>query len=113
MSENIGEYNRFVTISTRNTARDGLNQPLDGLVPLFSCWAKVRGQSGMGVIKTGNVDVAVDRNSWRLLGFRPNVTTAMVLVYNGELHDIKAVRLDRANKEYTDLVCEASGAVGD
>lgn len=111
MSENIGEYNRYVTIEKRSDARDGLNQPVDAWVPAFSCWAKVRGQTGMSVIRDGGpVEAAVDRNSWRLLGYRPSVTTAMRLNYGGELHYIQAVRLDRANRDYTDLVCEASGA---
>lgn len=109
MSENIGEYNRKVAIQRNVGAKDSLNQPIDAWTQtVFDGWAKIRGQSGMSIIKAGNdVDTPIERVSIRVLRYLVDVVQVGDRVVMGtEVFYVRRVSPDHSGKEFTDFVCD-------
>lgn len=103
-----GELNRKIVISKPNDAVDALNQPLPGRVPVFNLWARPLTATGMAAVRAAEqgVPMAPGKYSWRIR-YRPTgITTNMTVEYRGVFFDIRDIRHDYANHEYTDLVCE-------
>lgn len=108
MSEARGEYNRRVEIQ-RRVGTGSLNQPSETWETFKSPWCKIRTQSGMSVAKAMDINGVVDAPklySIRLLELHRDITEANRVKLGDVVYAIKTVRLDEANREYTDIVCE-------
>lgn len=106
---------RRILIQRRVAGTDALNQPTGAWEDVRSLWADPRGLAGMSVIKAG-LPVDVVDLSWRVryrptgvdVGMRVAHTRGGATVY----YDIKSLRHDEANREWTDLVCQRGGNDG-
>lgn len=110
-----GRLNRRITIQRRGPEQDEAGQPIDGWVEVGKPWAWIKGQTGMGVGRQlageGTVAASLNVYSFRIR-YRPAITDAMRVLYDGRVYDIKHVRHDLAGREWTDLVCELGGNDG-
>lgn len=110
-----GRLNRRITIQRRGPEQDEAGQPIDGWVEVAKPWAWIKGQTGMGVGRQmageGTVATSLNVYSFRIR-YRPAITDAMRVLYDGRVYDIKHVRHDLAGREWTDLVCELGGNDG-
>lgn len=110
-----GNLNRRITIQRRGPEQDEAGQPIDGWVEVAKPWAWIKGQTGMGVGRQmageGTVATSLNVYSFRIR-YRPAITDAMRVLYDGRVYDIKHVRHDLAGREWTDLVCELGGNDG-
>lgn len=110
-----GNLNRRITIQRRGPEQDEAGQPIDGWVEVAKPWAWIKGQTGMGVGRQmageGTVATSLNVYSFRIR-YRPAITDAMRVLYDGQAFDIKHVRHDLAGREWTDLVCELGGNGG-
>lgn len=110
-----GNLNRRITIQRRGPKQDAGGQPIDGWVEVVKPWAWIKGQTGMGVGRQmageGTVTTSLNLYSFRIR-YRPAITDAMRVLYDGQAFDIKQVRHDLAGREWTDLVCELGGNDG-
>ncbi len=96
-----------VTIQERAAGKDAANQPIDGWTTVAQRWANISGQTGLGSITNmqDNVPASVERYSIRMR-YTDIVKPEMRVLYQGQVFDVRQVRMDFARKEYTDLVCE-------
>jgi len=106
-----GPLNRLITIQSRDSGTDDAGQPVQTWTALATVWANVRGANGMATIKAGLPGVEVNWYSFRIR-YRTDVDAADRVVFGGQNYDVKQVRHDFANKEWTDLVCELGGNDG-
>jgi phage head-tail adaptor, putative, SPP1 family len=114
MSRAAGEYSRKIKISKRDPGVDAANQPLDNWLLVLSPWAKPRGATGMGAVRSAmeGVDVSTTMYSFRI-NYRPaGIDTGMRLEDHGTFYDIRKIVHDVDKHEWTDLVCEAGGNNG-
>jgi SPP1 family predicted phage head-tail adaptor len=107
-----GDLNRLVRIERRVDGEDAAGQPLQTWEPVASVWASVRAPKGMGIVKEAmDGAVSITRYSFRIR-YREALDAGMRVVMAGQAFDVKAVSVDHAGKEWTDLVCELGGAEG-
>lgn len=112
---NIGERNRRIEIWQPTGGKDAANEPLANAWALFkSKWAHVRGESGLGTIRSaasaGGIHTPLDRYSFRV-NYDPSITVKMqVREHDGTQYNIVAVRHDKAHRNWTDIVAETGGA---
>lgn len=114
MSEAIGEYNRKIEVQ-RRVGTGALNQPSNDWETFKSPWAKIRSASGMSVAQSMATSGIVDAPklySFRLLGPHRDINENHRIVIKGAVYDIKTVRVDEANWEYTDIVAETGQSNG-
>lgn len=127
MSMGAGERSRYALIEQRNPGRDALNQSLPGWVLVAGVWGNMRGETGMASVRNSGTEdglaKSINAYSFRI-GYRPTgVTTAMRLrlqtkdpitlaVTSEQTFNIKNIRHDHANREWTDLVLEEGGRDG-
>lgn len=102
-----GSLSCLVTIEQRVTTKDAAGQPVDSWSLVTKRWANITGQSGLGSITNmqDNVPASVERYSIRLR-YTDVVRPEMRVLYNGQVFDVRQVRMDFARRDYTDLVCE-------
>lgn len=114
MSLAAGKLNRRVTIQQRIDGQDDAGQPIDVWADVATVWANVAGDTGLATIRaSGDLPSPVKRYSFRIR-FRDGLDEGMRVIYGAQQYDIKAVRMDFAGREWTDLVCELIGsAAGD
>lgn len=121
MSIAAGDLDRLVTIRKR-AGVDAAGQPLDTWVNVaVGVWANIGGQTGKGAIFRPQADVpaAVKRYSVRVR-YRTDVMEGMQVLEHGAdgLPDeasamrIVLVQMDKARRQWTDLVCEVGGNNG-
>lgn len=109
-----GNLNRKITIQRRTQTQDAAGQPVDAWVDVVKPWAWVKTQTGMGALRNsqdGSVAMSLVAYSFRIR-YRPSVTDDMRVIYGGLYFDIKQVRHDLADHEWTDIVCEEGGNDG-
>lgn len=113
MSVAAGERNRLITIEKKVPGKDAVNQPIDVWTTHRKRWARPLGNTGMAAIRGAEQGVAVSpgKYSWRC-NFHLDSTDAMRVVYKGTIYDIKEIRHDLQNREWTDLVCETGASRG-
>jgi SPP1 family predicted phage head-tail adaptor len=110
-----GDLNRQIVIQSRDTGEDAAGQPVDTWTTLATVWANIAGATGMGSIRQSAVreGVAVELNSYSFrIRYRTDVDAAKRVVFDGQNYDVKQVRHDKANREWTDLVAELGGNDG-
>jgi SPP1 family predicted phage head-tail adaptor len=108
-----GKFNQFVTIQSRSTSVDAAGQPVEAWNDVLSTWAFIAGDNGMNTIRRSaeGVGSEVKRYSFRIR-FREGLDETMRVSYAGRYFDIRAVRMDFAGRDWTDLVCEDSNNGG-
>ncbi|MFT0533932.1 phage head closure protein [Castellaniella hirudinis] len=109
-----GRLNRKITIQKRTQVQDESGQPKDAWTDVAKLWAWVKTQTGMGSLRNdqaGSVSMSLVAYSFRIR-YRPSVTDDMRVVYGGLNFDIKQVRHDLADHDWTDIVCEEGGNDG-
>lgn len=110
-----GDLNRQIIIQRRVPGETPEGQPVDVWVDVATVWASIRGQTGMGSITGLQDDVAasIERYSYRIR-YRTGIDAGMRIyeVATGDVADIRQVRMDRAHREWTDLVTEVGGNEG-
>ena len=109
-----GRLNRRIVIQKRTQVQDETGQATDAWVDVVKLWAWVKTQTGMGSLRNdqaGSVSMSLVAYSFRIR-YRPSVTDDMRVVYGGLNFDIKQVRHDLADHDWTDLVCEEGGNAG-
>lgn len=116
MSENTGEYNRIISVEQRTQVVDSSNQLVDEWVVVHErLWSKIKGETGMATIRRAGENQGIMtttvRKSFRIR-FRTDIDVGMRVVRRGVPYDILVIQHDEANREYTDLVCEAGGNDG-
>lgn len=108
-----GKLNRLITIQQRGVGVDALNQPLSVWNTLAVVYANVVGSTGMANIRqstTSEEGLTREVNAYSFrIRYRTDVNAKMRVMLEGVPYDIKQVRHDHANREWTDLVCEVGG----
>lgn len=110
----VGKLNRRIVIQKRAQIQDETGQVMDAWVEVAKLWAWVKTQTGMGSLRNdqaGSVSMSLAAYSFRIR-YRPSVTDDMRVIYGGLYFDIKQVRHDLADHEWTDIVCEEGGNAG-
>lgn len=111
---NVGQRNRRIIIERPSGAVDGANQPIDDYVRVCARWARPMGKTGMATIRgaESGVPAAPGLYSWDVK-FDPDLyDTSMRVNYKGTYFDIKEIRHDYNNREWTHLVCETGVSHG-
>lgn len=110
-----GKMRTKLLIQERTGETDAANQPLDNWVTLFEVWSQPRSATGMAAVRATmqGVPDAPSKVSFRIR-YRENITEAMRVVVkrNMVVYDIRDIRFDLENQEWTDLVCETGGNNG-
>lgn len=107
-----GQLNRRITIQQRTSAQDAAGQPVLTWVDVATVWANIAGDNGLRTIHVaGDIPLSVKRYSFRIR-FREGLNEAMRVLYDGTPFDIRAVRMDYAGRQWTDLVCEEGASNG-
>lgn len=105
---NVGQRNRRIVIEAPTGEVDGANQPTGTYSRVCERWGRILGKTGMATIRSAEAGVPAipGMYSWEVK-FDPDLyTTAMRVNYKGVYFDIKELRHDFANREWTHLVCE-------
>lgn len=107
-----GKLNRRITIERRVSGEDAAGQPIEGWEPVATVWADIRTPTGLGAVRDmqGDIAASITRYSIRIR-YREGLDAGMRVLAQGEVFDIKQVRMDYAGRVWTDLVCEV-GADG-
>lgn len=101
-----GSLNRRILIQKRAEGTDEAGGPLLTWDDVATVWANVAGDTGLATIRaSGDLPAPIKRYSFRIR-FREGLDEGMRVVYGGQNFDIKAVRMDYAGREWTDLVAE-------
>ena len=109
-----GDLNRQILVEKHSGTLDALNQPLDNnWITHATVWANVKGQTGMGSLKSSAEGLAQAINAYSFrIRYKTDITTAMRVSMAGEKFDIIDIRHDKAFQEWTDLVCQVGGNNG-
>lgn len=111
----IGAANRMIEIWALSGAVDAANEPLpDSWELVKEKWAAVRGETGMSSIRSAasadGVNTPLDRYSFRV-NYDTSITVKMqIRERDGTRLGIIAVRHDKADRNWTDIVAETGGA---
>lgn len=118
MVEQVGRYNRKITIMQRSAARDAAGEPIVGdWAPYKTLWSMIRGRNGMAWIREIGVangtiaNASMDLESFRV-AFREDITTDMCVQYRGMRYDILLVRLDTADRQFADIIVRTGASDG-
>ena len=113
----IGERNRKIEIWAHDGSVDAANHPTpDGWKLFKRKWARIRGETGMGTIRAAasndNINTPLDRYSFRVNYDTSINVTMQIRELCGDRYNILAVRHDKADREWTDIVGETGGSDG-
>lgn len=109
----IGDRNRFISIYKRSTAVNAANEAT-GWTLYKQCWANIKAQSGLGVVRgmVEGVEGDVARYSVRV-AYDPMLDAAMRVVNSeGVSFNVIDARHDFGGRLYTDLIVELGGSNG-
>lgn len=107
-----GDLNRQIIIQKRVAGIDSLNQPNGAYTAYKTCYANIRGDTGMGAIREG-MTASVTAYSFRIR-YDLSITDDMRVSLAGDIFDIVqgGVKHDKADKNWTDMVCHLGGNNG-
>lgn len=107
-----GRLGRRITILQRTSVQDDAGQPVESWPALFTRWAWIKAPSGMAAAEglAANRDTSTVTYSVRVR-YCTDISAGMRVLHGADLFDIQQVIIDRAGRQYTDLVCTV-GAVG-
>lgn len=104
-----GDLNRSITIQAKQSGVDAAGQPINTWTDVATVWANIKGETGMASIRKtlprDGVSMSLDAYSFRIR-FMDGITAGMRVLYQGAAFDILQVRMDYADRVWTDLVCE-------
>lgn len=111
---NVGSRNRKIVIERRVPGVDGANQELDLWERVCERWGRPLGKTGMAAIRSmePGVQAAPVMYSWEVNYDPDKYTTGMRVNYKGQIFDIKEIRHDISNREWTHLICEIGTSHG-
>ena len=114
MSNNRGERNRLIHIEKRVAGKDAANQPIDAWQFVMRRWSKPLTATGMAAVRAAEsgVPATPTRYSFRINYTPTGINEGYRVNDHGVFYDIRDIRHDHANREYTDLVCEHGGNNG-
>lgn len=112
----IGAKNRLIHFWKDSGAVDEANEPVpDPWVFHKSKWAQIKGETGMGAIRSSaeaGVNTPLNRYSFRI-NYDTSITVGMqIREKDGTRYNILAVRHDKADREWTDVIGETGGSNG-
>lgn len=113
-----GNKTREIELWVPITALDGANEPTgdDPWSFYATRWAEVKGETGMGSIRSaanaGGVNTPLNRYSFRLNYDKTIDSTMQVRTPEGDRMDVVSVLHDLARRTYTDVVCQVGGSNG-
>jgi SPP1 family predicted phage head-tail adaptor len=101
-----GSLNRRIAIQKSTSGKDSAGQAIKVWTNVFTVWANVKSQTGMGTIvgDQSGVSTSVTRYSFRIR-YRQGVDASMRVLMGGVAYDITSVQMDEDRREWTDLVC--------
>lgn len=104
----------LINVQQRATGKLPSGQPNGGWTTYKALWAQVQGVSGLAAIRAAEQGLALApaRYSFKLTGYRTDITDAMRVEYKGTIFDIRQVRHNFAEKRGTMLICETGGSNG-
>jgi SPP1 family predicted phage head-tail adaptor len=106
VSLGAGKLNRRIAIQRRSDGQDEAGQPLLTWESVANVWSNIAGDTGLHTIRaSADLPAPIKRYSFRIR-FREGLNEGMRVVLDGQYFDIKAVRMDYAGREWSDLVCE-------
>ena len=109
MGLDAGKLNRRITIERRVAGEDAAGQPIEGWEPVATVWADIRTPTGLGAVRDMQGDIAASLTRYSIrIRFREGLDTGMRVVTQGQVFDVKQVRMDYAERIWTDLVCEVA-----
>lgn len=111
----IGEKNRIIEIWKHDGTLDAANTPTPtGWFKFKEKWARIRGETGMATIRAAaaadNINTPLDRYSFRVNYDTQIDVTMQLREPNGDRYNIIAVRHDKADRDWTDIVAETGGS---
>lgn len=114
MSRAAGDRNRRIAIEVKSAGLDAANQEIETWSHVMYRWARPLTATGMAAVRSiqDGVPMVPGRYSWRINYTPTGLHEGMRVNYKGMLFDIRDIRHDLANREYTDLVCEFGGNNG-
>lgn len=108
-----GSLSQWIEIQRRSQGEDEIGQPIDSWERFAAVWANPKGTTGMGTITRQQQGVAASINAYSFrIRFLEGITDDMRVVLNGVPFDIRQIRMDYANRDWTDLICEQGGNDG-
>ena len=114
MGSNVGNRTRRILIERRTGAADAANQPIDAWEPVMGRWGRPLTATGMSAVRAAEqgVQASPGRYSWEIAFTPEGIDVGMRVNYKGVIFDIRDIRHDYANRDYTHLVCEQGGNNG-
>lgn len=102
-----GSLNRQVTIERRVAGEDAAGQPVESWETVATVYANIATQTGLGSARDmqGDIATSIARYSIRMR-YREGLDSGMRVMASGQVFDVKQVRMDFADRVWTDLVCE-------
>ncbi len=84
-----GDFNRRISIQQRSTAPDSFGQASQTWTELIACWARLEPLSGRELLSAQAINAEVTHLVE--IFYRPTVTAAMRVVYQGRIFNIQSV----------------------
>lgn len=89
-----GDLTRRITIQQRQTGQDTFGQQLAGWVDLLTCWAEITPLSGRELMAAQAMQAETTHEI--VIRYRPGITAAMRVLYQGRIFEIKAPPIDES-----------------
>lgn len=105
-----GKLRRRIELQAMTGGQDAAGQPVQTWATVATLWSQPAGDNGMRTMRNAadGIGAETKRYSFRIR-YREGLNENMRVVSNGVAYDIRAVRMDLADKVWTDLVCEEHG----
>lgn len=84
-----GDFNRRVTIQSRSTTKDSFGEAQQTWSTVITCWARIEPLSGRELVLAQAINAEVTHLVE--IFYRPTVTAAMRVVYQGRVFNIVSV----------------------
>ena len=109
MGLDAGKLNRRITIERRVAGEDAAGQPIEGWEPVATVWADIRTPRGLGAVRDMQGDIAASIARYSIgIRYLEGLDSGMRIRTQGQVFDVKQVRMDYAERIWTDLVCEVA-----
>lgn len=101
---NAGDLNQRIAIQSQDATQDALGQPVVWWDDVVHCWASIKHQRGMAVVRADAQSSTV-KASIRIR-YRTDIDATMRVVHGATVYQIMAVLPDERTRDFIDLVCE-------
>lgn len=100
---NAGDLRHRVTLQKRVQGFDPIGQPIEGWDDVATVWAAVEPLRGREYLAAGAMQSSVEVRI--RMRYRPGITSAMRVAFDGDVYDIKAVIEVNTRREELQLMC--------